>query len=96
MKDDGIEILNSQLDKHAVVVWIWCRSQVALKIIQRLYESNQLKDVLFGAAYIPPPVEDGLIRTSEIIQSKLINIDRNQFKKTVGKYQWTRSTEKET
>jgi len=84
MKDEGIEILNSQLNRNTVVVWIWCRSQTALEIIQTQYESNHLKDVLFGAASIQLHA-DG-IRTSAFVQSTLMNIDSNQFKKTVGKY----------
>ena len=71
LKDEGIEILNSQLDRQTVVVWIWCHSQSALENIQRLYESNQLRDVFFEN--IQPKT------------SKMINIDRNQFQKTVGK-----------
>src|SRR6218665_2190222 len=83
MKDEGIEILSSQLHRQTVVVWIWCHSQAAIEYIQTQYESNQLRDLLFGAANIQPLV-DG-IRTSEIIESKLIKIDSNEFKKTVGK-----------
>src|SRR5688572_18985317 len=66
----GMEILNSQLDRQTVIVWIWCRLQAALEEPQRLYESNQLRDVLF----------------ENIQPSKMIDIDRNQFKKTVGKF----------
>ena len=72
LREEGIEILNSQLDRQTVVVWIWCHSQAALEHIQRLYESNQLRDVFFEN--IQPST------------SKVINIDRNQFKKTVGKF----------
>src|SRR5688572_23773811 len=69
-----IDILNAQLDRQTVVVWIWCRSQAALEHIQSLYESNQLRDILFGLANIQPYI------------SMMINIDENQFKKTVGKF----------
>ena len=72
LREEGIEILNSQLDRQTVVVWIWCRSQTALEIIQVLYESNQLKEffeIIFHSAV-----------------SKVINIDRNHFKNTVGKF----------
>jgi hypothetical protein len=75
LKDEGIEILNAQVDRQTVVVWIWCHSQTATENCQTLYESNQLRDVLCGLANIP-----------EIDQSKVINIDSNQFKKTVGKF----------
>src|SRR6218665_910417 len=75
LKDEGIEILNSELDRNTVVVWIWCRSQAALANCQRVYESNQLRDVLFG---VP--------NTFITDQSKVINIDQNQFKKTIGKF----------
>src|SRR6218665_2980698 len=71
LRDEGIEILNSQLDGQTVVVWIWCHSQTAIENLQRLYESNQLRDKYFEN-----------IQSST---SKVINIDSNQFKKTVGK-----------
>ena len=71
LKDEGIEIINSQLDRQTVVVWIWCHSQEAIEYIQKLYDSNQLKDILFEN--IQPST------------SKVIRIDRNEFKKTIGK-----------
>ena len=72
LKEEGIEILNSHLNRQTVVVWIWCHSQAALEHIQSLYESNQLRDVFFEN--IQPSI------------SKVINIDGNQFKKTIGKF----------
>ena|SRR6218665_567767 len=78
LNDEGIEILNSQLDRHTLVVWIWCRSQTALHYIQGLYESNQLKKVLYGVADIQT--------STEIEQSNVIIIENNQFKKTIGKF----------
>ena len=72
LREEGIEILNSHLDRQTEVVWIWRRSQAALENIEKLYESKQLIDVLF-----------------ENIQSsisKTINIDRIQFRKTVGMF----------
>ena len=72
LKKEGIEFLNSQLDRQTVVVWIWCHLQAAIEHIQRLYESNQLRDEFFEN--IQPPI------------SKIINIDENQFKKTIGKF----------
>src|SRR6218665_960042 len=77
LNDEGIEILNSQLDRETVIVWIWCRSQAALYYIQRLFESNQLRKVLYGVADIP-------MSTPEVEQSNVI-IENNQFKKTIGK-----------
>src|SRR6218665_3277694 len=70
LRDEGIEILSSQMDGQIVVAWIWCHSQTAIENIQRLYESNQLRDYYFEN--IHPST------------SKVINIDRNEFKKTVG------------
>ena len=78
LNGEGIEILNSQLERETVVVWIWCRSQTALHNIQSLYESNQLKKVLYGVADIHTS-------TPEIEQSNVISIEDNQFKKTIGK-----------
>jgi hypothetical protein len=72
LREEGIEILNPQLDRQTVVVWIWCHSQAAFEHIQKLYESNQLRDVLFEN--IQPCI------------LKVINIDGNQFKKTIGKF----------
>src|SRR6218665_2925508 len=74
LREEGLEILSSQLDRQTVVVWIWCRTQAALEYIQRLHESNILIDIFFA-----------------IIQSltcilKVIDIDRNHFKKTLGKF----------
>ena len=76
-REEGIEILNSHVDRQTVIVWIWCHLQAALDRIQRVYESNQLRDVLFEN--IQPNV------------SKVTNISRNQFKKTVGKSLWRHS-----
>ena|SRR6218665_203953 len=72
MRDEGLEILSSQLDRRTVVVWIWCHTQGSLEHIQKLYESNQLRNVFF--------------ENSQSSSSNVINIDRNQFKKTIGKF----------
>ena len=71
LREEGLEILNSQLNGQTVVVWIWCHSQKAIENLQRLYESNQLRDEYFEN--IQPST------------SRVINIDRNQFKRNVGK-----------
>jgi len=72
LREEGIEILNSQLNRQTVVVWIWCHSQAALGHIQRLYESNRLREVFFEN--IQPSI------------SIVTNIDGYQFKKTIGKF----------
>ena len=79
LEDEGIEILNSQLDGHTVVVWIWCHSQAALENIQNMYESHQLRDFFLNLANIR-------IHSSKIIKSNVINIDKSQFMKTFGKF----------
>ena|SRR6218665_710856 len=79
LKKSGIEILNSQVDRKTVVVWIWCNSLAAFETVQKLYKSNQLREVLQGLAHIQPS-------TSEIVNSIVVNIDSNQFKKSVGKF----------
>jgi len=79
LKNEGIEMINSQLERKTVVVWIWCRSQSALEGIRKHYESNQLTEVICGLA-------NSRQSKSEIIRLKVVNIDRNQFKKTVGKF----------
>lgn len=75
LKNEGIEILNSQLDRQTVTDWIWCHS---LDNVQKQYESNKLRDILLRLANIGSPA-------SKIIQSKMMNIDGNQFKKTGSK-----------
>jgi len=72
MREEDIEILNSQQKRQTVVVWIWCRSQAALEHIQKLYESNQLRRLFVD-----------IIHTSTLTG---IKIDRKQFKKAVGKF----------
>src|SRR6218665_2271990 len=72
LRDEGIEILSSQLDGQAVVVWMRCHSQTAVENVKRLYESNQLRDEYFEN--IQPTT------------SKFVNIDSNQFEKTSGKF----------
>ena len=71
LREEGLEILSSQLDGQTVVVWIWCHSQTAIENLQNLFESKELRDEYFEI--IQPSV------------SKSISIDSNQFKKTVGK-----------
>ena len=72
LREEGIKILSSQLVRHIVIVWMWCRTQTALEHVQKLYRSNQLRDMFFEN--IQPSI------------SMLINIDGNQFKNTVGKF----------
>src|SRR6218665_1797229 len=72
LRDEGVEILNSQLDGQTVVVWMRCYSQTAIENIQKLYESNQLGDKYFEN-----------IQPSSL---KVFDIDMNQFKKTIGKF----------
>src|SRR6218665_546704 len=72
LRDEGIEILSSQLDGQAVVVWMRCHSQTAVENLQRLYESNQLRDKYF--------------ENIQPYTLKVINIVSNQFKKSVGKF----------
>lgn len=78
LKDEGIEILNSQLKEQSLGVWFWCRTQAALEHIQRLFESNQLEDILSGFRNIQSSTSGD--------RSIKISIDREQFKKTVGKF----------
>src|SRR6218665_3102344 len=64
LREEGIEMLSSQLDKQKLVVWIWCRTQAALQHILKLYDSKQLKGVFLKN--IQPSI------------SKVINIDMKQ------------------
>ena len=79
LQKEGLEILNAQLARQTVVVWIWCRSQVALENLKRLHESNQLIDILFSLTSIQPP-------DSEVSKSSVVNIDCNQLKNKVGRF----------
>jgi len=74
LRAEGIEILSSQMDRQTVVVWIWCHSKTSIENLQRLYESNQLRDVYFDNIQPSRPT------------SRVIIIERNQFKKTTGKF----------
>lgn len=80
LRDEGIDILSSQLDRQTVVVWLWCLSQKGAENIRKLYKSNQLRDIFAGFYNNRPSV-------FEANQPKRIsiNIDSCQFKKTVGK-----------
>src|SRR6218665_1082025 len=71
LKNEGLEILSSQLDGQTVVVWMRCHSQTAVENLVRLYESNRLRDKYF--------------ENIQPCTSKVINIDFNLFKKTIGK-----------
>src|SRR5688572_1209448 len=71
LRKEDIDNLNSQLDRRTVVVWIWCRSQAALQYVQKLYESNK---------------RDEFIENYQPSISKMIKIDRNQFRKAIGKF----------
>lgn len=79
LKDEGIEILSSQLDRQTVIVWIWCHSKAALEYVQRLYESNQLTYILFELTINRPC-------TSGMTPSKVIRIESDKFRKTAGKF----------
>lgn len=76
LSEKGIEILNSQMDRRTVVVWIWCRSKSALEYAKKMYESKQLRDVLFSIEHIQSSI------------STVISIDRKQLKQNVGKFLW--------
>lgn len=78
LRNEGLEIINSQLYGRSAVMWIWCQSPAALQHMQRLYESNQLRDVLFDTGDIQSSI-------SENHRLNLINIDSNEFRRSVGK-----------
>lgn len=82
LNENGIEILNSQLDRQTTIVWIWCRSQIALQKIQELYELNELKYVFFDFINLQPPAD-------KCIESMVVDIDSNQFTRTAGKFSHT-------
>lgn len=77
LKKEGVEITDSKLGIENVVISIWCLSQAALENIQTMYESSHLKSVFLGIASNGPSNSDN-------IPSKLINIESDQFKRTVG------------
>lgn len=71
-EEESIDILNIHLDRQSLVVWMCCRTQAALEHVQKLYESNQLRNVFFEITLTPI--------------STVINIDKIQLQETVGKY----------
>lgn len=73
LKDDDIEILNSLPDRRQTVVWIWCQSQKAFDMIQKLNESNDLLEIFIGL-------------TTDITKPSAVCMCRDQFKKCIGKY----------
>src|SRR6218665_3255079 len=75
--DSGIEIFQSHMDRQAVL-YIWCKSQMGLKNLCTLYESKFIVDV----------IGDLTKKTSsaiELIGSRMVDVDIDQFKKSVGK-----------
>lgn len=75
LSENDMEILNATSDREAVV-WIWCKSQIALKKLQELIEFNAQLDFFSGL----------LNENPELIERKIVNLDAYQLKREIGKY----------
>ena len=74
--DSGIEIVHSQLDRQAAL-FILCKSKMGHENFRKLWESKSIVDVIFN-----PTTSSA----SEPIGSRIIDVDIDQLKKTVGKF----------
>jgi len=79
LKDEGIEILSSQMNQQIAVVWTWFPSHEALESIQQLRVRKLLKGILFSVANM----QQG---ASETIKDHEFTTDGDQFLKTAGKF----------
>lgn len=75
LSENDMEILNATSDRDAVV-WIWCKSQIALKKLQELIEYNTQLDFFCGLFDENP----------ELIERKIVNLDAYQLKREIGMY----------
>lgn len=78
LKDDGIEIFNSVLDRQ-IVVWLWCKSETGLTQLQKLNEANSLMNTF---TRLSPDMWHPKI--DELVYA--VSICRDQFKRKVGKF----------
>ena len=83
LSDIDIEILHSHMDRQAVlelqaVLYIWCKSQMGYDRIRKLSESKSIVDVTGNLTKNISP-------TIEPTRSRMIDVDIDQFKKTIGK-----------
>lgn len=78
LRDSDVEIFNSQLDRQAAL-WIWCKSQTGHENLRKFYESNFVVDIIGELTKMTSSAP-------EPIGSRMIDIDIDQFKKTIGKF----------
>ena len=76
--DNDISIFHSHMDRQAVL-YFWCKSQTGHENLRKLHESKSIVDVICdltkNASSAPEP-----------IGSRMINVDIDQYKKTIGKF----------
>lgn len=64
LKDDGIDILTATEDRE-IVVWLWYKSENALKKLKKMQQSHRLPNNLLRV----------METTSHFVQQRSINID---------------------
>ena len=76
--DRGIEVFHFRMDRQAVL-YIWCKSEKGHENLCTLCESKSIVDVIGeltkNTSSAPAPIE-----------SRMVDVDIDQFKKTVGKF----------
>jgi len=78
LTDSGNELFHSHMDRQAVL-YIWCQSQMGHENLRTLCESKSIVDVIGD-------LTKNTSSAPEAIGSKMIDVDLDQFKKTVGKF----------
>lgn len=79
--DNDIEIIGAYPDRQGVA-WIWCRSQIAFQNLRSLDDQHDLVKLLTYQDK-NPQTATGTMRAAT--QLRNIDIDDDQFKKTLGK-----------
>ena len=77
LQDSDIEIFHSHMDRQSVLN-VWCKSQIGQNNLRKLFESNSIVDTIGNLTKVTSSA-------SELMGSKMIDIDKDQFKKRTGK-----------
>ena len=76
--DSDIEILHFHMDRQAVLCF-WCKSEKGHEHLRTLCESTSIVRIISD-------LTKNNSSAPELIRSKLIDVDIDQFKKTIGKF----------
>src|SRR6218665_2788045 len=74
-----IYVCNGWHGRYKTVLCILCKSQMGSESLRKLYDSNFVVDIIGG---LVKSVSSAL----DSINSRMIDMDINQFKKTIGKF----------